>query len=326
MSSAPLFVLGVRRSGTTLLRLILDRSSGIAIPDESHFVPQLAHRHGAPVDRDRFLEDLRRLRTLPRWDLSPDEVAPLVRSGMTTGEAIGAIFTAYAAKHGKPRWGDKTPAYMRHLPLLERLFPDAIFVHLMRDGRDVALSLLALGEGVVGRTGANPESAPGAALQWATEISDARALGRRAGSPRYLEVRYEELVAEPSAVVESVCTFAGIAFDPAMLEPSEAEIAKRPHHRRLVEPPSKRRDWSTEMSAADVQSFEAIAGPLLAELGYELSEPAAARENRRAKVSLVWYRARIDAWKAAAHATQRSPLWRRRHPRLSGEGGELRRE
>lgn len=316
MSTVPLFALGVRRSGTTLLRLILDRSAGIAIPDESHFIPQLAHRHRAPVDRDRFLEDLRRLRTLPRWNLSPNEVEPLVSPGMATGEAIGAIFAAYAAKHGKPRWGDKTPAYMRHLPLLERLFPGAIFVHLIRDGRDVALSLLSLGEGVVARTGANPESAAGAGLQWSTEIRDARALGRRVGPARYLEIRYEELVAEPATVVEAVCTFAGLPFEPAMLEPSEAEIAKRPHHRRLVEPPSKRRDWSTEMSGADVRSFEAIAGPLLAELGYELSEPGAARGSRRAKASLAWYRTRIAAWKAAAYATQRSPLWRRRHPRL----------
>ncbi|MBA2741619.1 MAG: sulfotransferase, partial [Actinobacteria bacterium] len=139
MSSPPLLILGVRRSGTTLLRLILDRSTGIAIPDESHFIPQLARRHPGPVDRDTFLEDLRRVRTLARWGITVADVAPLVEPGSDTGAAIAAVFRAYAAKAGKPRWGDKTPAYMRYLPLLDRLFPDALYVHLIRDGRDCAL-------------------------------------------------------------------------------------------------------------------------------------------------------------------------------------------
>jgi hypothetical protein len=205
---------------------------------------------------------------------------------------------------------------MRHLPLLERVFPDAVFVHLIRDGRDVALSLLSLDDEVLGRTGANPETAAAAACEWATEVRDARALGCRVGPSRYLEVRYEELVAEPASVVEAICAFADLPFQSEMLEPTAGEIAERPHHRRLTEAPSKRRDWSTEMAAADVQSFEAIAGPLLAALGYELSEPRAAQENRRAKASLAWYRARIGVWKAAAYAMQRSPLWRRRHTRV----------
>ncbi len=71
----PVLVLGVRRSGTTLLRVILDRSPGIAIPDESHFVPQLAHRHSTPVDVDAFVDDLGRLQTLRRWGITVDEVA-----------------------------------------------------------------------------------------------------------------------------------------------------------------------------------------------------------------------------------------------------------
>lgn len=316
MTEAPLFVLGVRRSGTTLLRLILDRSLGIAIPDESHFVPQLAHRHRTPVDRDGFLDDVRRLRTLARWRITAEEVAPLLREGMTTGEAIGAVFAAYAVKHGKPRWGDKTPAYMRYLRLLERVFPDAVYVHLIRDGRDCALSFLQMPDEAPTRTWAHPQDAGGFACQWVTEIRDARELGARVGPPRYLEVRYEDLVTEPVRVVESVCEFAGIAFEASMLEPGEAELAEKPHHRRLVEPPSKRRDWRNEMAATDVRAFESIAGNLLAELGYELASAAFSETRSRAKLDLAWYRARIAAWKAAAYANQRSPLWRRRHPQL----------
>ena len=124
MTDQPLFVLGVRRSGTTLLRVMLDRNSAIAIPDESYFIPQLAHRHrSTPVDVDAFIDDVRRLSTLREWGLSADAVAERLRPGMTPGEAIGAVFAAYAALQGKQRWGDKTPLYMQYLPLLERLFP-----------------------------------------------------------------------------------------------------------------------------------------------------------------------------------------------------------
>jgi hypothetical protein len=124
--------------------VILDRSPDIAIPDESYFVPQLAHRHRGAVDAEAFLDDLRRLPTLAEWGLTADDVGPRLRTGMSAGEAIAAVFEAYAAKRGKPRWGDKTPMYMQHLRLLERLFPEALFVHLVRDGRDAALSYLEI--------------------------------------------------------------------------------------------------------------------------------------------------------------------------------------
>jgi LPS sulfotransferase NodH len=314
--TAPLLLLGVRRSGTTLLRVILDRSSAIAIPDESYFVPQLAHRHPDPVDPDRFLDDLRRLPTLAEWGLSAQDVATLLRPGMATGEAIAAVFRAYAATRGRPRWGDKTPMYMQHVSLLERLFPDALFVHLIRDGRDAALSFLQMPEGIVTRTWAHPRSAAGFACQWRTELRAARSLGQRLGASRYLEVRYEDLVGDPPAVVRSICEFAGLSFDPGMLDyAGTVDVSAKPHLGRLRQPPTKGvRDWHVEMKAEDARAFEVIAGDLLAELGYELREPGSAGAGVRGRLSLGWYRARLEAWHAAGYAFQRSPLWARRHP------------
>ena len=78
---APVLVLGVRRSGTTLLRVMLDRNPELAVPDESYFVPQLARRHRGPVDVDAFLDDLRRLPTLVEWQLSADAVAARLGPG-----------------------------------------------------------------------------------------------------------------------------------------------------------------------------------------------------------------------------------------------------
>jgi hypothetical protein len=305
----PVIVLGVRRSGTTLLRVMLDRNPALAVPDESYFVPQLARRHRSPVDVDAFLDDLRRLPTLVEWELSPDAVATRLRAGMTTGEAIGAVFATYAAERGKRRWGDKTPLYMQHLPLLERLFPDARFVHLIRDGRDAALSFLAVPTGIMTEGWGHPRDAQGFACQWATEVRSARALGARVGHERYLELRYEELVSDPAAGLRCVCGFAGLEYDDTMLAyAGRTDSARKEHQQRLNEPPRVGvRAWRSEMDPADVAAFEAVAGDLLSDLGYGTST----RGHDRARLTI--YRAKTAAWNAVGGLTQRSPLWRRRH-------------
>ena len=314
--SGPLLVLGVSRSGTTLLRVILDRSPGIAIPDESFFVPLLARRHGRTVDADRFLDDVGRIPTIRTWGLRPEDIAPRVRTGIVVGEAISAIFEAYAERAGKPRWGDKTPMYMRHLSLLDHLFPDAQYVHLVRDGRDAALSFLELPEGTFTRTWAHPTTPAQFACLWRKEVSDARALGRRVGASRYHEVRYEDLVADPPGVVGEICAFAAIPFEADMLAYAGAvDVSGKPHQQRLLRPPTAGvRSWHEDMPATDVAAFEAVAGDVLRELGYEV---ASTRPSARAAAERAWYDLRLTAWNASASLLQRSPLWRRRHPKLS---------
>ncbi len=313
----PVLLLGVRRSGTTLLRVILDRSSQLAVPDESYVVPQLARRHRTPVDIDSFVDDLRRLPRLRELGIVPEAVATRLRPGLTTGEAIAAVFETYAASHGKPRWGDKTPLYMQHLPLLERLFPDAVVVHLVRDGRDAALSFLAMPDGIVARTWAHPHDVAGFACQWRTEVGAAQALGSRIGPGRYLEVRYERLVAEPAETVQTICAHAGLPFEPGMLDyAGTVDLAGKPHQTRLAQPPTAGvRDWRTEMSPGDAAAFEEVAGDLLAALGYEVRGAGATAHGRR---RLRWYQVRLGAFNQVAALTQRhSPLWRRRHPPVS---------
>src|SRR6266513_4649437 len=305
----PVIVLGVGRSGTTLLRVMLDRSSQIAIPYESFFVTPLAHRHGSRPNLDDFLDDLGRFYQLYEWGIAPEDVRPRLREGMTTGEAIAAVFEVYAEHEGKPRWGDKTPMYMQHLPLLERLFPDALYVHLIRDGRDAALSFLAMPAGVVTRTWAHPRSAADFACQWRLEVAAAQALGRRAGE-RYLELRYEDLVGDPEGVLRSICGFAQLPYDPRMLDYTRRfDVSAKPHQQRLKEAPRRGvRVWRTEMPADDVAEFEAVAGDLLRSCGYALvSDPQGAARAAAARTRFASYRARAVAWRSVARLLQRSP-------------------
>jgi hypothetical protein len=146
----------------------------------------------------------------------------------------------------------------------------------------------------------------------------ARELGRRLGPSRYLEICYEDLVADTEAVVRSVCSFAGLPFEPEMLDyTGMVDVSTKPHHQRLLQPPTRGvRDWRTQMSRDDALAFEAVAGDLLADLGYELLDDASRRLRRTAAVPRAWYRVRMGAWNAAAYVAQRSPLWRRRHAQL----------
>ena len=311
----PVIVLGVGRSGTTLLRVMLDRSSELAIPYESFFVPQLAHRHGRRPRLDEFLDDLGRLRTLYDWGIAADDVKPRLREGMTTSEAIAAIFETYAERQGKPRWGDKTPLYMQQLPLLERLFPDAIWIHLVRDGRDAALSFLELPEGFSGKTWAQPRTVAQFAARWRTEIKAARRLGRHAGG-RYLELRYEDLVAEPERELRGVCEHASVPWEAGLLDHTRiSDTANMPEHRNLAQPPTPGlRDWRNQMSRENALAFEQVAGDVLHAAGYELLEPDASYPTPRGLVELARFTALSKSWNATAAAYQRSPLWRRSHP------------
>jgi hypothetical protein len=315
VSAPPLFVLGVGRSGTTLLRVMLDRHSRLAIPDESFFITQLADRHRGPVDVDEFADDLRRLPALREWGVPVDEVSRRLRPGSTPGEAIAAVYEVYAALRGKERWGDKTPLYMQHLSLLQRLFPGALYVHLIRDGRDAAVSFLALPEGIATRTRAQPRDAADFACLWRSEVLAARSLGRRVGPERYVEIRYERLVEHPERELRSVCALAGLEFEPGMLEHAvDVDVSEKPHQQSLLRPLTPGlRDWRSELAPGDVQDFEHVAGDLLRELGYE----AEGHESAAGRMRRSIYAWRVRLWNLAASATRRSPLWRRRHPLLS---------
>ena len=111
--------------------------------------------------------------------------------------------------------------YMQQLPLLERLFPDARYVHLIRDGRDTAVSFLSMPAGIVTRTWAHPETAGEFACQWRAEVEAARALGEPRRARRYLEVRYEALVADP----ERSC--AASAARSARVRPGDARVRRQ---------------------------------------------------------------------------------------------------
>jgi hypothetical protein len=301
---------------------MLDSHSALAIPTESYFIPQLWARHGRRFDAEAFLEDLSRLARVREWGVTPENVRERLPGGATAADGICAIYRSYADARGKARYGDKTPSYMQELGLLERVFPDAQYVHLVRDGRDAALSFLAMRRRPRFNL-ARPRGFATFASQWRLEVESARELGRRIPE-RYHELHYEQLVREPQAELERVCDFLGLAFEPAMLAYHEVlDASTLQDHPLLAKPPTAgTRRWQDEMSAADVQVFEAIAGDTLSNLGYERAYPnPTARARAYAAAVDASYRARLASWKGSLTVVRRSPAWRVRQAYIRRTAG-----
>ena len=277
------FIVGVGRSGTTLLRLLLDAHSELAIPPETGFGLVLSET-SAP---DELLAALMRLETWP--DLGFDE--PAARSLLrtvepwSTADGLRALYGAYACRRGAARWGDKTPVHLAHMPEIAAALPEARFIHLIRDGRDVAASARGLpfapGDGEV----------EAIAREWRQRIISGREAGSRL--EHYREVRYEQLVSDPEAVLRELCDFLDFEFEPSMLRAHDnadtrfAELAavrrlgdgvvtraeRIDRNALLARPPDPGRigRWREVLTSEDAERFDAIAGGLLSELGYEPS-------------------------------------------------------
>jgi hypothetical protein len=251
---APIFVIGSPRSGTTLLRLILDSHPRISCGEETHFLRDLESIVGRNwglvgtygLDRGWWLERIR---------------------------ALYADFQAEVlARSGKVRWAEKDPTYTLHLDFIEELFPGAVYVHLLRDGHDVVASF---------RDRWGYRSAARAARgEWARYVRAAQALGRRLPPERFLELRYEELVADPAAEGQHLFAFLGEDWDPGVLEFDPAEHTATDRYRWFT---AQRREaggdpatiYRSRVGAggASLDPFLRTLlrrrnGPLLQELGY----------------------------------------------------------
>ena len=283
------FIVGAPRSGTTLLRLMLDAHPRIAIPAETGFFATLASlsdQGTVPDSADEFLQLITAAHTWPDFGLSEShfEAELSAVSPFSVAEGLRVFYRLYAAGHGKSGWGDKTPAHIYHLRLIQATLPEARIIHIIRDGRDVALSLREVWFSP-GR------EASVLAAYWADAVRAGREGGARC--EHYLEVRYEELVSNTRATVRGVCEFLSLPFSEQMLDYhrtarerlSEATDSKQPdgrvitiaerlHQQRLTGyPPDNQRAgrWRKELSADDRREFDAVAGDLLEELGYSRS-------------------------------------------------------
>jgi hypothetical protein len=283
-------VVGSARSGTTLLRLMLDSHPLLAIPPETHFIPALAALDSRDADelREAFWRTITNFPpNAPGWGdfglCAPAFKAELATiTPFTVSDGLRCFYRSYAKRQGKQRYGDKTPTYSHCLPLIAALLPEAAIVHIIRDGRDAALSLREMW------------FSPGSDIAIQAKYWRENVLAARAGAascPRYIEVRYEDLVTGTEPGLRRICGFLDLPFDRAMMSYFERAARRLDEHGervrrdgtivvsrdgrrrqqwRTTTPPDPARigQWRTRMPVNELKQFDSIAGDLLDALGY----------------------------------------------------------
>jgi len=273
---APFFIIGFQRSGTTLLRVMLDNHPDIAIPLDvtglwARYYSKL-HKYNYLHSKDdviKLIKDLLKEERIKLWqtDFSVEEILQYVK-GNTYPHVIAAFYKAYTYHKGKKYWGDKDPANMRYIHLINKWFPQSKIIHIIRDGRDACLSHLKQDFGY--------DNLLLCAEGWREEVFWCRIIGQLLGPSRYFELKFENLIANPEKELVSICNFLNIPYSNQMLyyyKNIEKSIPKCKRHiwKLIDKPPQKENKnlWKIKMSKGELICFEKRAGGLLKELGYE---------------------------------------------------------
>ncbi len=278
--TAPLFIVGMPRSGTKLLRAVLNQHSQIAIPDiETEFFPYWARQwtqFGDLSDRARFdrlyadfsaypfatyLRESGTVVDADRWYADCDRFSPAGVFAALIQQVVD--FDATQQRY----WGDKSPSYLTHIALLHEHFPDARILHIVRDVRDYCLSI----------NHAWGKSMTRAAQRWSDDVLAAHAQGTALGS-QYRLVRYEDVLADPEAEAKAICEFLDLAFEPQIttLNQETENLGDAAGHRRIVK--SNTRKYESGMSDRNQTRIESISVRALKAFGYDC--PDDVRERR----------------------------------------------
>ncbi len=220
-------IVGVPRSGTTLLRMMLDSHSDLAIPPETGFLlgPRIRAASDNPGQAASAITGFPD--GSPAWaDFGLDEAVFLQQArslpaGAQLEDVLRLFYQLYAQAHGKTRAGDKTPSYLLSMPDVARVLPEARFIHIIRDGRDVAVSWRQ-------RWFAPTKDRAELVNIWAEQIGRAR---RLAAGLAYREVRFADLIREPAAELQDLCEFVGLNYQPQMLRYFERAPLRLAEHR-----------------------------------------------------------------------------------------------
>ena len=279
------FIVGCPRSGTTLLRRLVDTHSHIAIIHQSRFIPNFFERRRGLTPEGlvttKLVDRLLEARGVKNLETSRELLESLVEAGepVSYSTFVTGVFDLYGKGQGKRLVGDKTPSNVRHIPTLHALWPQAKFVHIIRDGRDVSLSATNWsGAYKLARRYSTWAEDPitTAAVWWERLVRLGREDGGSLAPKLYHEVRYEALVSEPAKECEKLCSFLDLPYDDAMLRFHEGREQVEPGRsakRAWLRVTPGLRDWRSEMPAQDLERFEAAAGGLLEELGYPRAVP-----------------------------------------------------
>jgi hypothetical protein len=204
---------------------------------------------------------------------------------------VSALFEKNARGEGKVRWGDKTPYYVLYIPVLLEMFPEAQIVHIIRDGRDCALSMFER------RNDFHVYTIYHAAKYWQQYVTVGRMFGQGLRHDVYMEVRYEDLLDNPVDIIQKVCSFLGIEYSESIINFKKPRVRGKTPTPLLKQPIQQTNagKWQMRMTPRQIRLFEGAAGDTLMQCGYPIVTsaaplPVAIRAVNRAVIQATnWY-------------------------------------
>lgn len=274
-STTPFFIVGTGRCGSTLLQVMLDCHPSFAVAPETNFFwkydPVLFAREPLnDADADAYVERVLADGWFEELGLDPDYVRVLVRSGAReAGGIFRGIAQSLAPKPGIRWLGEKTPRHEKFIERIRTVLPDARFIHIHRDPRDVVASLLRqpwwLSSDVLGT-----------AIYCRNVLARQARFERDLGARAYLRVSYESLAGDPRGELQRVCAFFDEPFEEAMLRYDRRDSAGFPEReavsKSLTQKPIDRSRvgrYRDLLSPRDVRTIERVLGAHIERLGYE---------------------------------------------------------
>lgn len=271
----PLFIVGAPRSGTTLLRTLLNRHPRIALCDETYFFYYVYKRAGAfgdlskSTNRSHLVDQYLVTDRIKRLELDEGKLQEAL---LDEGDSYAAFFASllkfFARSKGKERWGEKTPDHALHVDTLLAWYPNCRIIHIIRDPRDVVASLLRMPWGA--------KSVLANSRRW---VQCNEAAVRLQGCENYKTIQYEQLTKDPKSELTDICQFVGEEYSPDMLVPDKnATVHKWWFERAQGEITQDRLEtWRQELTAQQVAMVEWVAGTYMRQFGYctSQSQPSA---------------------------------------------------
>jgi hypothetical protein len=277
---APVFVLGCGRSGTKFLYHTLLSAGGFAVYyAESNAFNLLGSRFGNlrhRKNRQKMLDTWFSSKLFQRTGLTPEEIEPrILNECNSAADFLRIVMETIAHKQGVHRWAECTPLHLLYLPLIKSLIPEALIVHIIRDGRDVAVSLNKIGW-IRPYPWDRTRSVITAGIFWRWIVSKGLVYGRSMGKD-YTEVHYEDLVAQPQQTLARLGEFLQHDLDYDRIQQAGLGSLQNPNSSfkddRATTDFSPVGRWKTVLSPEQVKDLETAIGDLLTNLDYSLETP-----------------------------------------------------
>ncbi len=281
----PIFIIGNPRSGTTLMRLLISGHKNIVIPPESSFAVWLYSKYeDQPTDSSfisKYIVDLMQTKKIDTWNLNNKDLYEYLLSQnkyQSYGDFVSRIYLFYAHKQKKSahRWGDKNNSHIMYLSAIDKIFPKAYYIHIIRDGRDVACSYRDINRRNINSRYVPklPQTIEAIAKEWLDNNNNTIELLAKKEKKYIITVRYEDLVTDTVNTLKKICCQIGEKFDKKMTvnylkkndEPQEF-IAWKEKIRQAPTSSQKRR-YIREMTVKEIKKFNQIAKELLKTYNY----------------------------------------------------------